>query len=65
MTEGKYISCEGSECDVLCICEHSETGEKLVVYKDISKNKSFAVPYDTFTSLVNKNGKTVRNFDRI
>ena len=65
VTEGKYISCEGSECDVLCICEHSETGEKLVVYKDISKNKSFAVPYDTFTSLVNKNGKTVRNFDRI
>ena len=65
VTEGKYISCEGSECDVLCICEHSKTGEKLVICKDISKNKSLAVPYDTFTSLVKKNGKTVRSFDKI
>ena len=65
VTEGKYISCEGSECDVLCICEHSKTGEKLVICKDISKNKLLAVPYDTFTSLVKKNGKTVRSFDKI
>ena len=36
-----------------------------VIYKDIAKNKFFAVPYDTFTSLVNKDGKTVRSFDKI
>ena len=65
VTEGKYIGCDGSECDVLCICEHSKTGEKLVICKDISKNKLLAVPYDTFTSLVKKNGKTVRSFDKI
>ena len=39
---------------VLEIAEHTETGEKLVIYKHLGTDKIWARPYDMFNSLVDK-----------
>ncbi len=65
VTKGRYRHYEGKEYEVLCVCEHSVNAEKLVVYLDVESGKYYAYPYDAFVALAEKNGKTVRTFDKL
>ena len=59
---GKYRHFKGNGYEVIGVATHSETGEKLVVYRDLWKNHELWVrPLKMFTEKVN--GKP--RFERI
>lgn len=66
---GYYRHFKGNRYKVLCIAEHSETGERLVIYKAMYGNeKTYARPLGMFASLVDKekypDAKQVWRFER-
>ncbi|MDE3840752.1 hypothetical protein C0966_15855 [Bacillus methanolicus] len=58
----KYRHFKGNIYEFICIAIHSETGEKLVIYKD-DKGKIFARPYEMFFDEVEHEGKLVPRFE--
>lgn len=60
----KYRHYKGSIYEFICIAIHSETDEKLVIYKD-ENNKVFARPYDMFFERVTHNGESVQRFTEL
>ncbi|GFN31342.1 DUF1653 domain-containing protein [Paenibacillus xylaniclasticus] len=59
-----YQHYKGGIYEVLFIATHSETGEKLVIYKN-QKDETYARPYDMFFENVVINGVTVPRFKQI
>lgn len=58
---GIYRHYKGNLYIVLDICYHSETMEKMVVYRALyGDNKLWVRPYDMFFDEVNKNGQRYR-----
>ena len=58
---GIYRHYKGNLYIVLDICYHSETLEKMVVYRALyGDNKLWVRPYDMFFDEVNKNGQRYR-----
>ena len=58
---GIYRHYKGNLYIVLDICYHSETLEKMVVYRALyGDNKLWVRPYDMFFDKVNKNGQRYR-----
>ncbi len=51
---GTYKHFKGHIVKVISIAEHTETSEKLVIYKHIDTDKVWARPYDMFISEVDK-----------
>ena len=51
---GIYKHFKGGFYQVLNVAKHTETGEMLVVYREVSKDTIYARPYDMFTSKVDK-----------
>lgn len=49
-----YKHFKGQLMKVLFVAHHSETLEKLVIYKHLDSDKIWARPYDMFNSLVDK-----------
>ena len=49
-----YKHFKGGSCQVINIAKHTETGEMLVIYREVSKDTIYARPYDMFTSKVDK-----------
>ncbi len=63
---GKYRHFKGGEYEVTGFAEHSETGEKLVIYKSlINFDDVWARPYEMFIEVVEHNGKKVLRFTPI
>ena len=64
MKAGAYRHFKGDEYGVLGVAEHSETGEKLVVYfsKKGKGIKWWVRPLGQFTEKVKHNGKMVPRF---
>jgi hypothetical protein len=63
---GKYRHYKGKEYQVLGVAEHSETNEKLVVYKKLYDDYSMWVrPFSIFKENVEVNGKKVPRFEYI
>ena len=61
--EGKrYKHFKGSEYTVIAVARHSETLEKLVIYKSDKTGDVWARPYDMFTDIVEYDGKLVNRF---
>lgn len=65
VTPGRYRHFKGGEYEILNIAEHTETGERLVIYIDVQTNKYWARPYDMFVELVKKDNKFIRRFDKL
>lgn len=59
--KGVYKHYKGDYYIVEDICYHSETEEKLVIYRALyGDNKLWARPYNLFVDEVNKNGQKYR-----
>lgn len=66
ISPGHYRHFKGNEYEVLALAKHSETGELLVVYRDLhSPEKVWARPYDMFCGTVERDGKTIPRFTPI
>jgi len=67
---GKYTHYKGKEYEVMGMALHSETLEKMVVYKplystpDIPEGTLWVRPLDMFMESVEVNGKTVPRFKK-
>ena len=60
---GKYRHFKGNEYEVIGFAKHSETEEKLVLYKSVQNSDDvWARPYDMFKETVEHNGKKVNRF---
>lgn len=59
-----YKHYKGSLYKLVCIATHSETEEKLVIYKD-ENGDVFARPYDMFYETVQINDKEVPRFSKV
>ncbi len=61
---GKYRHYKGKDYHVLGVAHHSETGEKLVVYRQLHDDYSlFVRPLAMFMEEVELNGKKVPRFE--
>ena len=49
-----YKHFKGGFYQVLNVAKHTETGEMLVIYREVSKDTIYARPYDMFNSKVDK-----------
>ncbi|MBQ7074163.1 DUF1653 domain-containing protein [bacterium] len=47
-----YQHFKGNKYRIIAIAEHTETGEKLVIYESVQTKKQWARPYDAFISEV-------------
>lgn len=58
---GIYKHYKGDYYIVLDVAYHSETLEKMIIYRGLyGDNKLWSRPYDTFFDEVNKNGQKLR-----
>jgi hypothetical protein len=68
---GKYRHYKGKEYEVLGVGNHSETLEKLVIYKALYDSEEFgpnaiwARPYEMFMDTKNIDGREVKRFEYI
>ncbi|MEA2112663.1 MAG: DUF1653 domain-containing protein [Patescibacteria group bacterium] len=68
---GKYRHFKGKEYEVLGVGNHSETLEKLVIYRalydseDFGLNAIWARPYEDFIGIKSIDGKKVKRFEYI
>jgi len=60
----KYKHFKGNIYEFICIAIHSETEEKLVIYKN-EEEQIFARPYEMFFDKVEFNGKLVPRFQEV
>lgn len=51
---GLYRHFNGGMCRVLSTATHTETGEKLVIYRDEKSGKVLARPYEMFAAPVDR-----------
>ena len=66
MKLGKYRHYKGNEYEVIGIAHHSETLEKMVVYRALYGEKEIWVrPFYMWDEEVEVNGKTVKRFEFI
>jgi len=60
----KYKHHKGNIYEFLFIATHSETEEKLVIYRN-SEGKIFARPYDMFFEKIIREGQEVPRFEKV
>lgn len=60
----KFRHYKGNIYEFICVAIHSETDEKLVIYKD-DEDKIFARPYDMFFEKIKVDGKITDRFEEI
>lgn len=66
ITPGRYRHFKGNEYEVIGIAKHSETEEKLVLYKSLKNpDEIWARPYDMFKETIMRDGKYIKRFERI
>lgn len=63
---GKYRHYKGNEYELLGVGTHTETDEKLVIYKALyAPHEIWVRPFDMFFETVEVNGKTIPRFEKI
>lgn len=65
-TVGRFRHYKGGEYEVFAVATHTETEEKMVVYRSvIDGEKVWVRPYDMFFDKVTINGETIPRFTEI
>ena len=59
-----YRHFKGDIYQVICVGAHTETGEKMVAYRD-NKNNFWIRPLEMFQEEVEVNGKIIRRFTKL
>ncbi|MBQ8230044.1 MAG: DUF1653 domain-containing protein [Clostridia bacterium] len=60
---GKYRHFKGGEYEVLCVAKHSETQEKMVVYRALyGEGETWVRPLAMWNDTVTREGVTYRRF---
>ena len=63
VTLGKYRHFKGGEYEVIGFAKHTESGEKLVIYRSLNnENDVWARPYDMFKETIWHDGKQIKRF---
>lgn len=63
---GKYRHFKGGEYEVLAIANHSETQEKMVVYRALyGEGQIWVRPIEMWNELVEKDGKKIPRFSYV
>ena len=65
ITPGIYRHYKGPHYEVLDICVHTETEEKMVYYKPVKKDQTFVRPYVMFAEMVEVEGEMMPRFQRV
>ena len=66
ITLGRYRHFKGNEYEVIGFARHSETEERLVLYRSLKNPEEvWARPYDMFAEVITRDGKRIRRFERI
>lgn len=66
MKLGKYRHFKGNEYEVLAVANHSETLEKMVVYKALyGKEEIWVRPLSMWDEEITRDGKTFKRFQYI
>jgi len=63
----KYQHYKGGQYEVVCMCNHTETNEVLVIYRSLSFGGFHARPFDEWFEIVGKNkwGENIYRFVKI
>lgn len=63
---GRYRHFKGGIYDVIGFAKHSETGEKLVIYKSAENpDDVWARPYDMFAEIIDRDGQKIKRFAKM
>ena len=63
---GRYRHFKGNEYEVIGFARHSETEEKLVLYRNMKNPEEiWARPYEMFAETILLDGKEIKRFERI
>ena len=63
---GKYVHYNGNEYSVICIAINSETGEPMVVYRDLYGNRQIWVrPARMWNEIIERDGVQYKRFTKI
>lgn len=65
VTPGRYRHFKGQEYEVYGVATHSESLEKMVIYKNLNDNSFWVRPYGMFCEVIENNGQTVRRFEKL
>ncbi len=66
MKLGKYRHFKGNEYEVLAVANHSETMEKMVVYKALyGEGEIWVRPLSMWDEKITRDGKTFKRFEYI
>ena len=62
---GKYKHFKGNEYEVIGFATHSESNEKMVLYKSLYTDELWVRPYDMFAEVIEKDGVEIHRFEPI
>lgn len=63
---GKYKHFKGNEYEVIGFATHSETNEKMVIYKALyGQGETYVRPYDMFNEIIERDGRKLRRFQKM
>lgn len=62
---GRYRHYKGNEYEVIATGLHTETEQRLIIYRDINQpNKVWARPLEMFVDKVTVNGREISRFEK-
>lgn len=66
ITPGRYRHFKGNEYEVIGFAKHSETEERLVLYRSVKNPEEvWARPYEMFREVILRDGRQIKRFERI
>lgn len=61
----RYRHFKGNDYEITGFAKHSESGDRLVIYKSLSDGEVWARPYNMFVETIWDNGRQIKRFEKI